>query len=74
MFYGSDSPVLDGRLRKPPKDHPPRYAADLAVIHGLISRGPGGQGDAYRFHGLKSKHREEYAELEVEARGQGKLP
>jgi hypothetical protein len=42
-------------------------------LHRLITEGPRGQGDAYRFHGLKARYREEYAELAAEVRGQGEL-
>jgi hypothetical protein len=51
----------------------PGYAADLSTMHRLITEGPRGQGDAYRFHGLKARYREEYAELAAEAQGQGEL-
>jgi len=72
-FHGSDSPVLDRRLADASKDRPSGYAADLSTMHRLMSRCVHSQGDAYRFHGLKSKYREEYAELKAEARGQGEL-
>ena len=42
-------------------------------MHRLISEDPRGQGDAYRFHGLKSKYREEYAELKAKTQGQEEL-
>jgi hypothetical protein len=38
---GSGSKVLDGRLENFPKDRPPGYAADLALMHWLITKGPG---------------------------------
>jgi hypothetical protein len=69
----SGSKVLDRRMGNPPKDRPPGYAADLSTMHRLMTEGPCGQGDAYRFHGLKARYREEYAVLEAEARGQGEL-
>jgi hypothetical protein len=69
----SGSKVLDRRMGNPPKDRPPGYAADLSTLHRLMTEGPRGQGDAYRFHGLKARYREEYAELKAEARGQGEL-
>jgi hypothetical protein len=72
-LYGSDSPVLDRRLADASKDRPSGYAADLSTMHRLMSRGVHSQGDAYRFHGLKARYREEYAVLEAEARGQGEL-
>ena len=71
--YGSDSPGLDRRLRKPLKDRPPGYAADLAKMHRLMSRGVHSQGDAYRLHGLKRRYEKKHAELTAEARGQGEL-
>ena len=43
-----------------------------AFIDGA-SGGSRGQGGAYRFHSLKSKYREEYAEFAAEARGQEEL-
>ena len=74
-LYGSDSPVLDRLLlAEAPEDRQPGYAADLSTMHRLMSRGVHSQGDAYRFHGLKARYREEYAELKAEAGGQGKLP
>ena len=70
---GSGSKVIDRRLGNPSKDRPPGYTADLSTMRRLITEGPRGQGDAHRFHGLKSKHREVYAELAAEARGQWEL-
>jgi hypothetical protein len=46
---GSGSKVLDRWLGNPPKDHPPGYIADLSTMHRLITEGPRGQDDAYRF-------------------------
>ena len=69
-----ESPVLDRLLlADAPKDRPPGYAADLSTMHRLMSRGVHSQGDAYRFHGLKARYREEYAEFAAETRGQGEL-
>jgi hypothetical protein len=46
---GSGSKVLDRRLGNPPKDRPPGYAADLATMRRLITKGPGapGRGSVY---------------------------
>jgi hypothetical protein len=71
--YGLDSPVLDRRLADASKDRPSGYAADLSTMHRLMTRGVRSQGDAYRFHGLKARYREEYAEFAAEARGQEEL-
>jgi hypothetical protein len=73
-FYGLDSPVLDRRLAEAPKDRPSGYATDLSTMRRLITEGPRGHGDAYRFHGLKRRYREEHAELAAEAGGQGEFP
>jgi hypothetical protein len=56
-----------------PKDRPQRYAADLAMMHRLVTRGVRSQGGAYRLHGLKRGYEKEYAELAAEAQGQGEL-
>ena len=74
MSCGLNSAVLDRRLADDaPKDRHPGYAADLATMRRLISRGARSQGAAYRLHGLKRRYEEEYAELKAEARGQGGL-
>ena len=70
---GSGSKVLDRRLGNPPEDRPPGYAADLATMHRLMTRGVHSQGDAYRLHSLKRRYEKEHAELAAEARGQGEL-
>ena len=71
--YGSDSPGLDRRLAEAPKDRPPGRSGDLRLLYRYANEGVRGQGDAYRFHALKARYREEYAELAAEARGQGEL-
>jgi hypothetical protein len=38
---GSGSGVLNRRLGAAPKDCPPGYAADLAMVHRLVTRGSG---------------------------------
>ncbi|HKH76702.1 MAG TPA: hypothetical protein VKA51_07090 [Rubrobacteraceae bacterium] len=73
-FYGSDSTLLERRLADASEDRPPGYRGDLRLLHRYVNEGVRGQGDAYRFHGLKARYREEYAELAAEARGQGELP
>ena len=55
------------------KDRPQGYAADLATMHRLATRGARSQGAAYRLHGLKRRYAKEYAELKAEAQGQGEL-
>jgi len=70
---GLDSKVLDRKLGGTPMDRPPRYAADLAMMHRLVTRGVRSQGGAYRLHGLKRGYEKEYAELAAEAQGQGEL-
>ena len=70
---GLDSRVLDRLLEGVPKGHPPGYAADLAMMRRLITRGVHSQGAAYRLHGFRSRYEGEHAELAAEARGQGEL-
>ena len=69
----SGSKVIDRRLGNPPKDRPPGYAADLAMVHRFVTRGVRSQGGAYRLHGLKRRYEKENAELASKARGQGEL-
>ena len=71
-FYGLNSPVLDRRLASVPKDRV-GDRANLYMLYQYARKGVRSQGDAYRFHGLKARYREEYAVLEAEARGQGEL-
>jgi hypothetical protein len=71
--YGSDSPVLDRRLANAPKDRPTGYVADLSTMHRLISEGPRSPWTGMRLGSLRSRYREEYAELTAEARGHGEL-
>jgi hypothetical protein len=72
-LYGSDSPVLDRRLADAPKDRPSGYAADLSTMRRLISEGPRSPWTGMRLGSLRSRYREEYAELTAEARGHGEL-
>ena len=69
---GSDSKVLDRRLGTP-KDLPPRYAAHLATLHRLITRGPRSPWAGIRFASLNARYPKEYAELAAEAQGLGEL-
>ena len=72
-LYGSDSPVLDRRMADAPKDRPPGYRGDLRLLHRYINEGVRGQGEAHRFASFRRRYRKEYAELAVEAWGQGEL-
>ena len=69
-------PVFEGSgqaAKGATKYRPPRYAADLAMMHRFVTRGVRSQGGAYRLHGLKRGYEKEYAELAAEAQGQGEL-
>ena len=70
---GLDSRALDRLLEGVPKGHPPGYAADLAMMRRLITRGVHSQGAAYRLHGFRSRYEGEHAELAAEAQGQEEL-
>ena len=69
-FGAVEHPVhpVDHRLLEPGLDL--LHIVSVALEHEEAR----GQGDAYRFHSLKSKYREEYDALEGEARGQGEFP
>ena len=51
----------------------PGYAADLSMMHRLITRGPRNAGVGMRLGSLKAKYSEEYGELRAERRGQQEL-
>ena len=70
---GLDSPVLDRLLTVARKRRPPGYAADMAMMRRLITRGVHSQGAAYRLHGFRSRYEGEHAELAAEAQGQEEL-
>jgi hypothetical protein len=70
---GPGSKVLNRRLENFSKDRPPGYAADLATMHRLITEGPRSPWTGMRLGSLRSRYREEYAELTAEARGHGEL-
>jgi hypothetical protein len=58
----------------PPRyERPPGYAADLATMHRLITKGPRSSWAGMRLGSLKNRYPGEYAELKAEARGQGEL-
>jgi hypothetical protein len=69
---GLDSKVLIRRLVNAPRD-PPRYAADLSMMHRLIARGPRNAGEGMRLGSLKARYRNEYGELRAERQGQQEL-
>ena len=68
---GLDSKVLVRRLGTPRGR--PGYAADLLMMHRLITRGPRGAGEGMRLGSLKARYRNEYVELRAEERGQREL-
>ena len=51
----------------------PGYAADLSMMHRLITRGSRNAGESMRLGSLKAKYRMEYAELRAERQGQQEL-
>ena len=68
---GLDSKVLVRRLEDAPRRQ--RYAADLSMIHRLITRGPRNAGEGMRLGSLKAKYSKEYGELRAERQGQQEL-
>ena len=66
---GLNSEVLVRRLED--SKGRPGYAADLSMMHRLITRGPRNAGEGMRLGSLKAKYRKEYGELRAEERGQG---
>jgi hypothetical protein len=63
----SESMVLVKRLED--TNRRPGYAADLSMMHRLMTRGPRNAGEGMRLGSLKAKYREEYAELRAERQG-----
>jgi hypothetical protein len=51
----------------------PKYAADLLMMHRVITKGPHSAGEGMRLGSLKAKYREEYSELRAEWQGQKEL-
>jgi hypothetical protein len=69
---GLASQVLVKRLVNDPRDRL-KYAADLSMMHRLMTRGPCNVGEGMKVENLKAKYRKEYGELRVERRGQQEL-
>jgi hypothetical protein len=64
---GSVSGVLNRRLKEALEGPPgARHADDLAVMHGLITRGVRSRWAGMRLGSLRSRHPEEYALLRAE--------
>jgi hypothetical protein len=68
---GLDSKVLVRRLED--SNRRPGYAANLSMMHRLITRGPRSSGEGMRLGSLKAKYPTEYGELKAEAQGQREL-
>ena len=68
---GLDSKVLVRRLAIPGSR--PGYAADLSMMHRLITRGPRNAGEGMRLGSLKAKYRKEYDDLRAERQGQQEM-
>jgi hypothetical protein len=66
-----DSKALFRRLED--SNRRPVYAADLLMLHRLITRDPRNVGEGMRLGSLKSKYRKEYGELRAERQGQQEL-
>jgi hypothetical protein len=71
MMRGLDSKVLDRRLEG--SNRRPGYAAELSMLHRLITRGPRNAGEGMRLGSLKTQYRKEYGELKTEKQGQQEL-
>ena len=71
-MLGLDSKVLARQLEDAPRDRP-KYAADLSMMHRLITRGTRNAGEGMRLGSLKAKYRREYGELRAERQGQQEL-
>ena len=69
---GLDSKVLVRRLEDALRGRP-MYAADLSMLHRLITRGPRNAGEGMWLGSLRAKYLEEYGELRAERRGQQEL-
>jgi hypothetical protein len=51
----------------------PEHAADLFMMHRLITRSPRNAGEGMRLGSLETKYRKEYGELRDERQGQQEL-
>ena len=71
-FQGLDSSALDRLLTKASRDRP-KYGADLRKLYRYIHKGVQSPGAGMHFASLKAKYPKKYAELKVEAQGQGEL-
>ena len=67
---GSGSKVLDRLLAFAPKSRPPGYAADLAMMHRLVTRGVHSPGAGMRLGSLRRRYPEEYGLLRAERNGE----
>jgi hypothetical protein len=70
--HSLNSKVLVRRLRHASRGRP-KYAADLSMLHRLITRDPRNAGEGMRLGSLKAKYREEYGQLRDERQGQQEL-
>jgi hypothetical protein len=68
---GLGSKVLIKRLED--SNRQPGYAADLSMMHRLLTKGPRAAGEGLRLGSLKARYREEYGELRIERQGQQEL-
>jgi hypothetical protein len=68
---GPGSKVLVRRLED--SKGRPGYAADLSMMHRIITWGPRNAGEGMRLANLKAKYRKEYGELRAERLGQQEL-
>jgi hypothetical protein len=51
----------------------PGYAADLAMMHRLMKRGPRNAGEGMRLGSLKAEYHKEFDKLRAERQGQQEL-
>jgi hypothetical protein len=70
--WGARSPAMRG-LDSKVLVRGPGYAADLAMMHRLLTRGPRNAGEGMRLGSLMAKYRKEYGELSAEQQGQQEL-
>ena len=62
---GINSKVLARRLEDAPR-YRPKYAADLSMMHRLITKGSRNAGEGMRLGNLEARYPEEYDELGAE--------
>ena len=63
-----DSKILNRRFENAPRR--PGYAANLSMMHRLMTTGPRNVGEGMRLGSLKAKYPKEYGELRAERQGQ----